>query len=86
MRDRGLIVLGISEEDESTLKAFLSQNKVVYPVLADREGVAKKQFLVPGFPQSYVYARDGKLVAESLYLTGAEGLANMLNRAGLRLR
>lgn len=48
-KDRGLVILSISEEDESTLKHFLSQDKITYPVLLDRTGGTKKQFLVPVF-------------------------------------
>lgn len=82
-KDRGLVILSISEEDESTLKHFLSQNKITYPVLLDRTGGTKKQFLVPGFPQTYVYDRAGNLVAESIYQAGSEGFTTMLKQAGL---
>jgi len=82
-KDRGLVILSISEEDESTLKHFLSQNKITYPVLLDRTGGTKKQFLVPGFPQTYVYDRDGNLVAQSMYQAGLEGFTKMLKQARL---
>jgi peroxiredoxin len=80
---RGLVILGISEEDNSTLNRFLSQNKLTYPVLLDPGDVAKKQFLVPGFPESYVYDRAGRLVAQSIYQTGMQGFLQMLAQAGL---
>jgi len=82
-KDRGLVILSISEEDESTLKHFLSQDKITYPVLLDRTGGTKKQFLVPGFPQTDVYDRHGNLVAESMYQAGMEGFMKMLKQAGL---
>jgi peroxiredoxin len=43
-----VVIFSISEEDESTLKRFLSQEKTTYPVLLDSTGETKKQFLVPG--------------------------------------
>ncbi len=81
---RGLVVLGISEEDESTLERFISQNRIRFPVLLDPGDMTKKQFLVPGFPESYVYDRNGRLVAESIYQTGMQGFLDMLAQAGLK--
>ena len=83
-RTQGLVVLSISDEKASVLRRFLSQQKVSYPVLLDSGHKVKDLFRLHGVPQSFVYNREGRLVAESISGLTIHGFLEILGQAGLQ--
>ena len=83
-KDQGFVVLAISAEEASKVKPFIAEEKVSYPVLLDPGGKVNKLFEVEGIPKSFVYDRDGKLVAESIDMRTEHQFLAMLAQAGLQ--
>ena len=66
------------------MKNFLSHQTYSYPILFDADHNAAKQFGIEGIPKSYVYDRDGKLVAQSIDMRTRAQFKAMLAEAGLK--
>ena len=82
-RSRGLVVLAISDEDAAKVKPFVAAQKLTYPVLLDPGRKVNDLFHVEGIPKSFVYDRDGKLVAEAIDMRTQRQFLEMLKTAGL---
>ncbi len=82
--DRGLVVLAISDEDADKVRPFLAERKITYPVLLDPGRKVNDLFRVEGIPKSFVYDRDGKLVAQAIDMRTRGQFLAMLARAGLQ--
>src|SRR5216684_7201935 len=62
----GLIVLAISDEEAGKVKQFVDEYGLSYPILLDSDKSVHKQYTIEGLPRSFVYDRDGKLVAQAI--------------------
>lgn len=82
-KDQGLVILSISDEDVDKVKPFITERKIQYPVLLDPGRKVNDLFEVEGIPKSFVYDRDGKLVAQSIDMRTQHQFLAMLERAGL---
>lgn len=68
-KDKGLVVLGISADDDAeTLKAFSSEWKINYPVIVGRDEQALLDAYGPifGYPISVIVGRDGAVCARHI--------------------
>jgi peroxiredoxin len=83
-KDQGLVVVGISDEDATKIKAFISEGGITYPILLDPGDKANDLFQIKGIPNSFVYDRDGKLVAQSIDMRTQKQFLEMLALAGLK--
>lgn len=59
-KDKGLIVLGVSAEDQQTLDTFRKENNVTYPILLGTNDVFKK-FEVRSIPHTLFIDRKGNV-------------------------
>lgn len=82
-KDKGFVVLAISDEQPQTVRSFLSKHKVSYPILMDPQDKVHKEFGVDGIPKSYLYDRDGNLVAEAMDARTKQQFLSMLQKVGL---
>jgi peroxiredoxin len=61
----GLMLLGVNltySDSVSDAQAFVSEFKITFPVLLDKEGsVAEKMYQIPGIPTSVFINRDGTI-------------------------
>jgi peroxiredoxin len=80
---KGFVVLGISDEEAATVEPFIRERKVSFPVLLDPGRKVNDAFVVEGIPKSFVYDRDGKLVAQSIDMRTQKQFLEMLGKAGL---
>ena len=84
-KDQGFVILAISEDEETAKVApFIAEQKVTYPVLFDPGAKVNNLFQVDGIPKSFVYNRDGKLVAQSIDMRTRGQFLEMLSQAGLK--
>lgn len=83
-KEKGLVILAISDEDEGKVKPFLAEHGVHYPILLDPGRKVNDLFRVEGIPKSFVYDRAGKLVAQSIDMRTRKQFLEMLGEAGLR--
>jgi len=80
---QGFLVLAISDEDKSKVQPFIAQNPVTYPILLDPGRKVNELFQVSGIPKSFIYNRDGNLVAESIDMRTRKQFLELLAQAGL---
>ena len=83
-KDQGFIVLAISDEEAAKVTPFLAERKISYPVLLDPGRKVNESFVVEGIPKSFVYNREGKLVAQSIDMRTRSQFQEMLAQAGLQ--
>jgi len=83
-RDQGFVVLAISDEEQDKVEPFITEHKITYPVLLDPGRKINDLFRVDGIPKSFVYDRDGKLVAQSIDMRTQKQFLQMLGQAGLQ--
>jgi peroxiredoxin len=82
-KDQGFIVLSISDEESAKVTPFIAEKKITYPVLLDPGRKVNEAFIVEGIPKSFVFDRDGKLVAQSIDMRTRDQFLGMLSQAGL---
>jgi peroxiredoxin len=82
-KDQGFLVLSISDEEIAKVSPFIAERKITYPVLLDPGRKINDAFIVEGIPKSFVYDRDGKMVAQSIDMRTRNQFQQMLSQAGL---
>jgi peroxiredoxin len=78
------VVLAISDEEAVKVSPFIAERKISYPVLLDLGRKVNDAFVVEGIPKSFVYDREGKLVAQSIDMRTRGQFQQMLAQAGLK--
>ncbi|HEY1219850.1 MAG: TlpA disulfide reductase family protein [Bryobacteraceae bacterium] len=79
----GLIILGITDEDAAKVAPFVAEHRFSYPILLDADGKVRETFAVDGVPRSFVYDREGRLVAQAIGPRTQRQFLAMLAQAGL---
>jgi len=83
-KGQGFVVLGISDQAESKVQPFARKFGVTYPLLLDPGRKVNNLYSVVGIPVSFVYNRQGKLVAQSMDMRTRKQFLAMLAEAGLK--
>jgi peroxiredoxin len=78
------VVLAISDEDTDKVKKYVDENRYTYTILWDPGREANEQYNIEGISKSFVYNREGKLVAQSIDMRTKQQFLEMLARAGLQ--
>jgi peroxiredoxin len=81
-QSQGLVILSITDEEMFKVGRFLGDSYHP-PVLLDPEHKAAKAFHIDAIPRSFVFDREGKLVAESIDMRTQHQFLMMLAKAGL---
>ena len=81
---QGLVILGISDEDAATVSPFIAKQGTSYPILLDPGRKVNELFQIEGIPKTFIYGRDGKLVAQSIDMRTQKQFLEMLAQAGLQ--
>jgi thiol-disulfide isomerase/thioredoxin len=82
-QDQGLVVLSITSEDGIKVGSFLGGTNYHPPVLIDWGGVVFKQFHIEGIPRTFLFDRDGKLIAEAIDQRSQRQFLMMLSKTDL---
>jgi peroxiredoxin len=82
-KDKGFVVLGISDEEVAKVGPFVSERKVSFPILLDPGRKVNDMFVVEGIPHSFVYDREGKLVTQAIDMRTQKQFLEMLKKVGL---
>jgi peroxiredoxin len=85
---QGLVILSINGDNPAATNTYLT-SKGYHPAVLSDDGKAAKLFHVDeknpdGLPRTFVFDRDGKLVAQSLDVCTQRQLFVMLGKAGLQ--
>jgi peroxiredoxin len=78
---QGLVILAISDEDATKVKPFIAEHQISYPILLDPGRKVNDTFRVEGIPKSFVYDREGKLVAQAIDMRTERQFLAMLAQA-----
>jgi peroxiredoxin len=80
---KGLVVLAVSDEKRETVEDFLKKQNYTFPVLLDPERKVNTAFGIEGIPNSFLFDRQGKLVAQSIDMRTERQFLEMFKAAGL---
>jgi peroxiredoxin len=83
-KDQGFVVLAISDEEAAKVTPFITERKISYPIMLDPGRKVNDEFVVEGIPKSFVYDREGRLVAQSIDMRTKNQFQAMLAQAGLQ--
>jgi thiol-disulfide isomerase/thioredoxin len=80
---QGLVVLSITDEQAFKANSFVGLAGYHPTVLLDPDGVVHKQFHVEGIPRTFVFNRDGKLIAVAIDQRTMHQFLAMLSKTDL---
>lgn len=80
---KGFVVLALSDEDSAKVSGLLQTERFSFPVLLDPGGAAARTFGIDGIPKSFLFDREGKLVAQAIDMRTRRQFEAMLKQAGL---
>jgi len=80
---KGLVVLAVSDEKRETVDEFLAKQHYTFPVVLDPGRTVNTAFGIEGIPNSFLFDRDGKLVAQSIDMRTERQFLEMFKAAGL---
>jgi peroxiredoxin len=83
-KDQGLVVLAVTDEESAKVEPFISKRKFTYPILLDTGRKVNEEFGVEGIPKTFVFDRDGKLVAQAIDMRTLGQFLEMLSEAGVK--
>ncbi|MGH9627044.1 MAG: TlpA disulfide reductase family protein [Bryobacteraceae bacterium] len=83
LRDEGLVVLGIGDEEDSVIRRFLSANEYDFPILIDSKGSVFRDYEITARPANILVGRDGRILARFRELPPESALRAVLREAGL---
>ena len=81
--EKGLIVLAVSDEKRETVEKFLQEQNYTFPVLLDPDRTVNKAFGIEGIPNSFLFDRQGRLVAQSIDMRTERQFLEMFKAVGL---
>lgn len=82
-KSQGLVVLSITNEENSKVSAFVTGIGYQPPVLLDSDSQAAARFHVENLPRSFVFNRKGRLVALAVDQRSRRQFVQMLAAAGI---
>jgi len=80
---KGLVVLAISDEEEGKVRPYIAEHHFSYPTLLDPGRKVSELFYADGIPKSFVFNREGKMVAQGMDMRTMKQFLEMLGSAGL---
>ena len=80
---RGLAVLAVSDEKRETVEKFLANKSYTFPILLDPDHKVNTDFDIEGIPQSFLFDREGNLVAQAIDMRTESQFRAMLKAEGL---
>jgi peroxiredoxin len=81
---KGLVIFGISDEDASKVSGYIAAHPVSYPILIDAGRKVNELYQIEGIPKSFLYDREGKLVAQAIDMRTKGQFLEMLRQAGIQ--
>jgi peroxiredoxin len=82
-RDRGLVVIGISDEPATKVQPFVTQHAYTYTMLLDPGRSVNDLYKIDGIPKTFLYDRRGRLVGQAMDMRTRGQLLQLLKKAGI---
>jgi len=83
-KSKGFVILAISDEKDATVRKFITEKGYHYPILLDSDRSVNGRYHVLGIPKSFLYDRNGKMVAETIDMRTKSQFLALLAKAGLK--
>jgi TonB family protein len=83
LKDRGVVFLGINNEDADTAREFMHGKGYTFPSLIDADKEVDQRYEIQVIPQTIVIDKTGKIVAHYFGTRNEEELRNGLAKAGV---
>ena len=83
-KNKGLLVLGINEEEPEVVRAFYKKNPLIFPTAGDPGGVVREHYGTQAWPTAVIYNRKGRVVAQPVGTRPESEFMRLLHKAGLR--
>ncbi|HUO17030.1 MAG TPA: TlpA disulfide reductase family protein [Verrucomicrobiae bacterium] len=80
---QGLVVLSITDEDGFKVSQFIGGNKYAPDVVLDPGGKVHQAFHITGIPRTFLFGRDGKLLAVAIDQRSRRQFLEMLSKTDL---
>ena len=81
--NEGFVILAISTEERAVVAKFIAEQGYSFPVLLDPGGTVSAEFDIDGIPKSFLFDRQGRLVAKAIDRRSESQFRSMLKAAGL---
>ncbi len=82
-KDKGLVILALSNEPDATVRAYIEAHPVTYPILLDAGSRVSEALKIDSIPKTFLYDRAGQMVAQSIDMRTRGQFLAMLKLAGL---
>lgn len=83
-KDKGLVVLGVNDEEPEVVRGFYKKNDVTFPTATDKPGAVSEHYGITAVPTTIIYDRKGKIVAQLVGTRKEQQFLRLLRKAGLR--
>jgi peroxiredoxin len=83
LKDRGFMLLAITDEDPDVVRRFASEYHITLPVFIDRRRTVFDHYLIQGIPKTIILNRKGRAVARPITISDEGELRKMLTAAGV---
>ena len=83
-KEKGLVILSISDEDATKVNPFIADHKYSWPILLDPGRKVNTLYHVQGIPKSFLYSRGGKLIGQTIDMRTQGQFLALLKTAGLQ--
>jgi peroxiredoxin len=80
---RGLVVLAVTDEERDTVAGFMAKQSYSFKVLLDPGSKAHSAFDVVDIPKTFIFDREGRLVAQAMDMRTERQFRELLKKAGL---
>jgi len=77
-KDKGVLIIGITEDDEKYVEKFIKKIPINYPIILD-DGSATEIFKVIGYPMTYIYNNERKLFTQAFGIQKKYYFENKIN-------
>ncbi len=77
-KDKGVLIIGITEDDEESVDKFAKSVPINYPIMLD-DGNATEAFGVIGYPMTYIYNKERKLFTQAFGIQKKYYFENKIN-------
>jgi peroxiredoxin len=84
-QNKGLLILGINDQEPEEMEKFYKKEKLVYPTVTDQARAVRAHYTsTGGIPYTVFLDRKGRFVAESLGTMPEAEFRRVLKKAGLK--
>jgi len=82
--DKGLVVLGVTNEDAKTVAQFVKDNNITFTILLDPQNTSTRAYRVEAIPRTLIIDQKGKVHADFTGLQPEQVLRGKLAELGIK--